>query len=128
MLGWWELAQAAAVGEHDTFQMPGQVVPQMPAIGDLHRLRGGHRGGFGVGVGPVAADHLDLRPSVQPGCDRRGLSIREQIHRATTGHVDHDGAVDVAAAQREVVDPQQPRSLLPTTRRRVGLRVGKGAQ
>jgi hypothetical protein len=34
----------------------------------------------------------------------------------------------MAATQREVVDPQQPRPLLPAAWQRVGLRVGQGAQ
>ena len=67
LVGMWEFAQAAAVGEHAALEVPGQVVPQVPAVGDLHRVRGAEPGGLGVGTGPVPADHLDSGMLLQPG-------------------------------------------------------------
>ena len=101
-----EFPQAAAVCKHGALEVPGQVVPHVPAVGDLHRVRGAEPGGLGVGTGPVPADHLDSRVFLQPGGEGRHLAVGQQVDRPPAGHVDHDAAVDVAAAQREVVDPE----------------------
>ena len=106
----WEFTQAATVGEHAALEVPGQVVPQVPAVGDLHRVRGAEPGGLGVGTGPVPADHLDSGVFLQPGGETGHLAVGQQVDRPPAGHVDHDAAVDVAAAQREVVDPEDRNS------------------
>lgn len=57
--GWWaDFAPAHAVGGDFLEYGLGEVVPQVPAIRDLHR--GGQRPAdrFGVGAGPIPADHL----------------------------------------------------------------------
>ena len=105
-----EFTQAAAVGKHAALEVPGQVVPQVPAVGDLHRVRGAEPGGLGVGTGPVPADHLDSGVFLQPGGETGHLAVGQQVDRPPAGHVDHDAAVDVAAAQREVVDPEDRNS------------------
>jgi hypothetical protein len=84
----------------------GQVVPQVPAVGDLDRLRRGLPGGLGIGAGAAPADHLGSRMVAQPLGEGGGLPIGKQVHRAVGGHVDQDGAVDMAASQREVVHTQ----------------------
>ena len=83
-----------------------QVVPQVPAVGDLDRAGGALAGAFGVGAGPVPADHRGPGMSLQPALQGGGLPVREQVDDLPGGHVDQDGAVDVALAQREVVDAQ----------------------
>ena len=110
LVGMREFTQAAAVCQHAALEVPGQVVPQVPAVGDLHRVRGAEPGGLGVGTGPVPADHLDSRVFLQPGGEGRHLAVGQQVNRPPGGHVDHDAAVDVAAAQREVVDPEHRKS------------------
>jgi hypothetical protein len=81
----------------------GQVVPQVPAVGDLDRGRRALPGAVGVGAGPVPADHLGAGMRAQPAGEGVGLAVGEQVDRAVGGHVDQDRAVDVPAAQREVV-------------------------
>ena len=77
----WKLAQAAAVGQHGALEVPGQVVPQVPAVGDLHRVRGAEPGGLGVGAGPVPADHLD--PGMFRAARRRRSSVSRSGSRST---------------------------------------------
>jgi len=42
----------------------------------------------------------------QPVGEGVGLPVGQQLHRAVGGHVDQHAAVDTAAAQREIVDPE----------------------
>ena len=80
----------------------------MPPVGDLHRLRSPGPGGLGIGPAAVAAHHLDLGMLGQPRRDRTGVAALEHLDRATGLQVHDDRGVDVAAAQREVVDTDDP--------------------
>ena len=70
----------------------------MPAVRDLHRVRRAAAGALGVGAGAVAAHHLHPGMRAQPGGERRGLAVGQQIHRPVGVHVDQHGAVHAAAA------------------------------
>ena len=52
------LGPAAAVAGHGLLHVLGEVVPQMPAVRDLHGVRRAAAGALGVGAGAVAAHHL----------------------------------------------------------------------
>jgi hypothetical protein len=107
------------VGRDGLLHVLGQVVPQVPAVGDLDRVRCCLPGGLGVGASAVPADDLGSRVVPQPGREGGGLPISQQIHRLVGGHVHQDGAVDMSAAQREVIHAQH---------RHAGrLRIGQGA-
>ncbi len=43
-----------------------EVVPQVPAVGDLNRVRGAGPDAFGVCAGPVTADELQPGMGAQP--------------------------------------------------------------
>ena len=93
-----------------------QVVPQVPAVGDLGRGRGSGGGAPGVGAGPVPADHLRAGMGLQPCLQRARLAVRQQVdHAARFGVGDH-GAIHLPLAQREIIDPGD-------LRRGVGRRV-----
>ncbi len=66
---------AAAVRDHGLLDRRGQVVPQMPPVGGLHRLRRAVADRLGIRGRPVAADHLDLRVFAQPGGQSCGLAV-----------------------------------------------------
>ena len=87
----------------------GQVVPQMPAVGDLDRLRGAVPGALGVGPGPVAADHLRTGMGLQPGLEGARFPAGQQVDRLPGGDVHQDGAVDMAALQGEIIDSEDLR-------------------
>lgn len=53
--------QAGAVACHGAFDCLAEVVPDVPSIGDLHRVRCSRGGAFGVGAGAIAADDLHAR-------------------------------------------------------------------
>jgi hypothetical protein len=82
----------------------GEVVPQVPAVRDLDRAGGAIAGAFGVGSGPVPADHPCARVRLEPVRQRPRLAAGQDVDRLPGGDVDQDGCVDVAAAQRKVID------------------------
>ncbi len=84
------------------------VVPQVPAVGDLVRVRGAVPGALGVGAGPVPADHLHARMSLQPRLQRGRLPVRQHVGRDAALHVDQQRRVRVPAPQREVIHAQHP--------------------
>lgn len=75
----------------------GQVVPQMPAVGDLDRPRRTGTGRLGVRAGTIAADHLGSRVRLQPLGHGAGAPIRKDIDRSMGAHVDQHSAVPVSA-------------------------------
>jgi len=91
---------------HGVLEVLGQVVPQVPPVGDLHRTRRADSGALGVSSSPVPADHLHPRMGLEPVGERAGLAVGEHIDRPVGGHIDQHGSVDPAAAQREVIHPQ----------------------
>jgi hypothetical protein len=79
-----------------------QVLPQVEPVGDLDRLRGSGADAVGVHAGPVLAHSLDLGVLAQPGGERGGLAVGQHVHQLAGVHVDQDGVVGLAAADREV--------------------------
>jgi hypothetical protein len=102
-----------------TLDSPGQVVPQMPPVGDLDRQRRALGCAFGVAAAAVAADDLHARMRIEPACERLRGSLRQHVHRPASLDIHQHRAVDVSLAQREVVHSQH--------QRHAGSRVGRGA-
>jgi hypothetical protein len=98
--------QAATVREHRPFGTLGEVVPQVPAVGDLLGSWRAGAGAVGVGTGPVAADHPGAGMLLEPGGKRLRLAVFQQVDGPVGGHVHQHGAVGPAAAEREVVHAQ----------------------
>jgi hypothetical protein len=78
----------------------------MPAVSDLDRAGRTVAGTLGVSAGPVPADHPRARVRLEPVGQRPGLAARQDVDGPPGGGVNQDGGVDVAAAQREVIDAQ----------------------
>lgn len=66
----------------------GEVVPQVPTVGDLDFLRRPSASGFGIRAGTVAADHLGSGVRSQSFGDGAGFPVGENIDRAMRFHVD----------------------------------------
>jgi len=101
--------QASAVGSHRLLGVFGQVVPQVPAIGDLDRVRRARPGALSVVAGPVPADHRGAGIGFQPGLEAGGLPVRQQVDHVTGAHVHQHRPVYLALGQREVIDPEDLR-------------------
>ena len=84
----------------------GQAVPQMPAVTGLDRAGQRAADRLAVGAGPVPAHDLDARVIAQPLLQHVSLPAGQDIDPLAGLGVDQDGRVDVAAAQREIVNAQ----------------------
>jgi hypothetical protein len=95
--------QAAAVGGDRFLGVFAQVVPQMPAIGDLDRPRRALARTVGVTSSPVTADNLRTPMSPQPRRPRRGFPVGQQVNCLAGSHIDHDGGIDPPLPEGEVI-------------------------
>jgi hypothetical protein len=95
-----------------------QVVPQMPAVGDLGSGRGAGGSAVSVSAGPVPADDLRAGAGPQPRRQGGGVPAGQQVHDLPRFRVSQHGAVHVPLAQREVIHPGD-------RRRGGGRRVGQ---
>lgn len=87
----------------------GQVVPDVPPVAYLHRMRQGTADRLCVSGRAVPAHDLDTRMVTQPGFQGVGGTTGQDIDPLAGLGVDQNGRVVVAATQREVVHPQHPR-------------------
>jgi hypothetical protein len=94
--GW--LDQVAATGDDGLLYRLGQVVPQVPAIGDLDRRGRACAGAVSVGTGAVPAHDADPGVLFEPTLEGVRGAVREHVQRPVGVDVDDDRAVDVPAA------------------------------
>ena len=116
---WLGFFQAATVAGHRLVHVLGEVVPQMPPVGDLDRPRCTGPGAVGICSRAVPADHLGARMGAQPAGERLCFPVGQQVHWPVRAHVHQHAAIDVPAPQREIIDPEH-RNAIPR-------RVGQGA-
>jgi hypothetical protein len=76
----------------------GEVVPEVPPVGDLDRFGCAGSGAFGVGAGPVATDDLYSGVLAQPCGECDGFPIGKDIDGSVRVQIDEYGRVDLAAA------------------------------
>lgn len=100
--GVWSAARWRGDGLSDGL---AQVVPQVPPVGDLDRLRRAAGCRVGVGPGAVPADDLHARVPREPGGHGVRGAVGQEVDRAVGADVDQHGAVMVSATQGEIVDP-----------------------
>jgi hypothetical protein len=81
---------AAAVPPDGLLDVAGKVVPQVPAICHLDRVRCAGCRAFGIGAGTVPADHPRSRVIPQPLRQRFRLTALEQVDWLPGIHVDHN--------------------------------------
>jgi len=85
-----------------------QVLEQVEPISDLHRLGCPLPRPLGVRAPAVAAHDLHLGMRREPGRERLGGAVRQQIDDRVRLQVDEDGAIMAPLARRKVVDAEDP--------------------
>jgi hypothetical protein len=86
-----------------------QVVPYMPAVGDLHCVGQGAADRLGVGRGAVTAHDRGARMLTQPRFQSAGRAVGQHVDPLVRLGVDHHGGIAVPPAQSEVVDTDHAR-------------------
>ena len=86
-----------------------EVVPQVPAVGDLDSVWCAPAAAVGVDTGPVPADHLGSRPGGEPPGERVRRAVIQDVDRPAGLDVNQQRPVAVPFAQRELVHAQHPR-------------------
>jgi hypothetical protein len=94
-----------SVVEEEGFQGLAEVLDEMEAVDDLHRLGRPPADAVGVEVAPITADHGDGGMLGQPGRDAGGRAVRQQVHDPVIREIHQDRAVTVPPAPRPPVDP-----------------------
>jgi len=103
------LDKCGAVALEDALHDLVEVVEQVPAVGDLPRLRCAGTRALRVRSSSIAADDFDAGMLLQPRGQCRGRAVAQHIDRAARVHVHEHGAVGVAAAHRELVNADDPK-------------------
>ena len=85
------------------------VGEKAPTVGNLYGPGSIETGTTGVLGRAVPGHDLDLWVAPEPGRQRRGRTIRQQIDGTAAFEVDKDGAIGSALAQSPVVDTDDDR-------------------
>lgn len=102
-------AKALAVAGDSPLSGLAEVVPQMPAVGDLRRLGCPGCGAFREERRAVPANNLDAGALRQPYGQAGRLPVRQQIHRPAGLDVDEHRAVDPSFACGVLINTNHPR-------------------
>ena len=85
-----------ALAQQDAFKGVGQIVGEMPAIGDMLDCGCAFGNGFGIAATAIAGDRGNGRMLLHPGHDGRGLAIRQNIDDSMAFKVHNNRAVPQA--------------------------------
>ena len=78
---------------HRALQGLTEITEEVPAICHLHGLRCTLPYGISIGASTVTGDNLDPAMPLQPGRERAGLAVRQQVDDFVAFQVDQDGSV-----------------------------------
>jgi hypothetical protein len=96
--------QSSMVAIKQALQCLAQILQEVKAIGDLHRLRCPFRCSIGIRSCTVAADDGDLGVLLEPSFDGCGGSIRQQVDHLMGFKIDDHRPLAVPFAPGPVVD------------------------
>lgn len=98
--------QAAVVAGDGLLDVLGEVVPQMPPIGDLNSLWRTHTGALGIGVSAIPADDLHAGMPPEPSGEGAGFAVGQNVDRPAGLDVDQHSRIPVPSAEREIIHAQ----------------------
>jgi len=104
------LAQRTGMTVQHPLQCIIEILEQMKAVGDLHRVWRTLGGALGVVGEAIPADDFNLRMLLEPGRHRRRRTVRQQIDDTALLEIDQERAVRLALAfciklSRPVTEP-----------------------
>jgi hypothetical protein len=129
-LGKFDPFEAIAISVHQAPKHIPQVDQQMKPVDDLHCLGSAFQNASGVLVGAVSGDNLDAGVFSEPFGQGLRRSIRQEIDRPVSLEIYHQGTVDSAFPESEIIDAEHGRCRLileraPCEQSQQGIRAGR---
>lgn len=90
------------------FQCFSKIVQQMPAVGNLLRMRRSTSRPIGIGCPTISANNLNRRMSLKPGGKGFGSSVGKQIDGQVLFQIDQDRSVALPLAPSPLVYSHHP--------------------
>lgn len=81
-----------------------QIPEHMEAVGNLAGLGSAPAGPFRTARAAIPTDHLNARMPLQPGGQRIGLAIRQQVEHVPPFEIHQDGPIPAPAPKAPIVD------------------------
>jgi hypothetical protein len=98
------VAQPGQLGSDRLQKGCGRILEQMPAVGNLDRLRRSAVGRGTVARASVPADHFNLAVGAESGGNGLALAIRQYVDHGAPFEINDNASVTVAAPLGEVVN------------------------
>ena len=90
----------------EALEMFAQILDEMVPIRDLGGMRQNLTHGIGKSTGPISADHLNFRVGGEPGLDRFGGAVRQEIEGVACRDVNQNRSILVSPTQGKIVYAQ----------------------
>jgi hypothetical protein len=97
--------EGRSVIEQDSFQRLAEVLHEMKPIDHLHRLGGSLANAVGIQVAAIATEDGERRVLREPGRERGGRAVPQQVHNAMRHEIDQDRAIAMASSPGPLVHP-----------------------
>ena len=85
------------------FQDIAQVTQQMPAVGDLSRIRSAHHNAVAISYRTITGNGFNARASKQSVGQSSGFAVGQQVNDFSSLQINDDGPISVAFAPRPIV-------------------------
>jgi hypothetical protein len=81
------------------------ILEEVPAVGNLERSGGTEGCSTGVFGGTVTRNDRDAGMIAEPGSNRFGATVRQQVNRAMLLKIHQNGAVGSALLEGKIINP-----------------------
>jgi hypothetical protein len=96
--------QRGSLGDQEDLNGFAEVLHEMKAIDDLHRVGGPLANAVRIEGAPIPTDHGDRGMLGQPGRDAGGRTVRQEVDDAMCRQINEDGAVPMSSPPGPLID------------------------
>jgi hypothetical protein len=108
--------QHGSPGDQEGFDGFAEVLHEMKAIDDLHRLRCTLTNAVRIEGTPIPTDHGDRGMLGKPGRDGGSRAVQQEVDDAMGRQIDEDGAIPMASPPRPLVHAHRLEGLCTISR------------